>query len=308
MEARQLQVPGFKASPSWLYDFKIKHSLVSRKILRVISPRMIVEERDIEQSGEDFVMKVKTWMAAHPNWPVFNADQSGFEKELHSGRTLETRGAKQVEAVVQSIAATTHSYTILPTISADGRLMSPLFIVLQEKNGRFPETVPIFQAPNIYPVAHTSHIMTKELMKEWLRGVYFRHAPASSGLLLDSWICWMDSDAIKVWLMAEITPSLHKRISIIGVHSVEQGGHSAQHPEEDHRQDPAARCLLLPNMEELREGLLGSSADRQLAHPALSAGQHSEAPIAGPQPVLGGALRGLHQALVAHVWLCGGER
>jgi hypothetical protein len=198
MEARQLQLTGFKASPSWLYDFKINHSLVSRKILRVVSPRMIVEEDDIEQSAEDFVREVRAMMAAHPNRPVFNADQSGFEKELHSGRTLEMRGAKEVKAIAQSIDATTHSYTILPTISADGRLMSPLFIVLQEKNGRFPETVPIFRAQNIYPVAHTSHIMTKELMKEWFRRVFFPHAPTDSALLLDSWQCWMDMNAIKV--------------------------------------------------------------------------------------------------------------
>jgi hypothetical protein len=101
--------------------------------------------------------------------------------------------------------------------------MSPLFIVLQEKSGRFPETVPIFRAPNIYPAAHTSHIMTKELMKEWFRGVFFPHAPANSGLLVDSWGCWMDSDAIKVWLMTgnyTHRPLLIKAL-LIGVHSVE---------------------------------------------------------------------------------------
>lgn len=197
-EARQLHHTSFKASPSWLYDFKVNHSLVSRKILRVISPRMIVEDEGIEQSAEDFVRQVKALMAAHPNRPMFNADQSGFEKELHSGRTLETRGAKEVKAIAQSIDATTHSYTILPTISDDGRLMSPLFVVLMEKSGKFPETVPIFRAPNIYAAAHTSHIMTKELMKEWLRNVFFARAPANSGLLVDSWPCWLDRDAIKV--------------------------------------------------------------------------------------------------------------
>jgi hypothetical protein len=193
-EARQLTLTGFKASPSWLYDFKVNHSVVSRKILRFVSPRMVIEESVIEQSAVDFVREVKALMAAHPKHDVFNADQSGFEKELHSGRTLETRGAKQVEAIVQSINATTHSYSIMPTISASGRLKSPLFIVLQEKNGRFPETVPIFQAPNLHPVAHISHIM----MKEWFRRVFFPNAPSKSILLVDSWGCWKDLEAIKV--------------------------------------------------------------------------------------------------------------
>jgi hypothetical protein len=122
--AQELQLHGFKASSSWLYDFKVSHSIVSRKILRVLTPRMVVEERNIEQSAENFLAEVRTLMASEPDREVFNADQSGFVKELHSGRTLETRGAKGVGAIAQSIEATTHSYTILPTISASGRLMS----------------------------------------------------------------------------------------------------------------------------------------------------------------------------------------
>jgi hypothetical protein len=47
---------------------------------------------------------------------------------------------KEVEARVQSLEARTHCYTILPIISADGELKSPMLIVLQERNGRFPES------------------------------------------------------------------------------------------------------------------------------------------------------------------------
>ena len=56
-EARQIKLSGFKASPSWLYDFKSTHSTVSRKILRFLSPRMVIEEVDIEQRAEDFVRR-----------------------------------------------------------------------------------------------------------------------------------------------------------------------------------------------------------------------------------------------------------
>lgn len=45
-----------------------------------------------------------------------------------------------MEAVVQSLDATTHSYTIMPCISAAGELKSPLFICLQERNGVFPQS------------------------------------------------------------------------------------------------------------------------------------------------------------------------
>ncbi|GJQ65896.1 hypothetical protein Trydic_g3996 [Trypoxylus dichotomus] len=37
---------------------------------------------------------------------------------MHNGRILAERGFTKVKAVVQTVTATTHSYTIQPTISA----------------------------------------------------------------------------------------------------------------------------------------------------------------------------------------------
>src|SRR4051812_7315028 len=100
---------------------------------------MVAEEEDIEEKANNFVAEVKLLIHERPLAEVLNADQSGFPKELHSGRSLDTKGVKHVEAVVQSIDATTHSYTIMPTISAAGELKSPLFICLQERGGQFPQ-------------------------------------------------------------------------------------------------------------------------------------------------------------------------
>jgi len=50
-------------------------------------------------------------------------------------------GTKKVVARVQSKNALTHSYTIQPIISAEGRLLSPLYVVLQEANGQFGPNV-----------------------------------------------------------------------------------------------------------------------------------------------------------------------
>ncbi|KYN13299.1 hypothetical protein ALC57_14516 [Trachymyrmex cornetzi] len=41
---------------------------------------------------------------------VFNSDLSGFQLEIHSGRSLSNEGVKKVECVAQSISSTTHSY------------------------------------------------------------------------------------------------------------------------------------------------------------------------------------------------------
>ncbi|OXU30280.1 hypothetical protein TSAR_003415 [Trichomalopsis sarcophagae] len=66
-------------------------------------------------------------------------DQSGFQFEVHSGRTLAIEEESQVECLVQSVASTTHSYTIQPTISGD------------EKTGEFGPVVSqeLFRPANI---------------------------------------------------------------------------------------------------------------------------------------------------------------
>ena len=60
---------------------------------------------------------------------TYNSDQSGFNLEVHSGRTLASVGSKKVVSVVQSVHATTHSYTIQPIVNAKGRLLEPLLLV-----------------------------------------------------------------------------------------------------------------------------------------------------------------------------------
>lgn len=65
----------------------------------------------------------------------------------------------------------THSYTIQPVISDDGRLLY-LFLCLQETIGVF-QNKGHFQAQNIYATAHISIIMTKNYMSKWFRKVYF---------------------------------------------------------------------------------------------------------------------------------------
>ncbi|XP_046145813.1 uncharacterized protein LOC123989181 isoform X1 [Osmia bicornis bicornis] len=81
-----------------------------------------------------------------------------IQLEIHSGRTLAVKSQKKVERVVQSVYSITHSYTIQPTITADGRLLSPLFVVLQEANGQFGPIVQktLFKPTNVYVTASKS--------------------------------------------------------------------------------------------------------------------------------------------------------
>ena len=56
----------------------------------------------------------------------------------------------------------THSHTIQPTISADGKLLSPLYIVLKEPSGKFGLIVQetIFQPINVFVAESTSGKLT----------------------------------------------------------------------------------------------------------------------------------------------------
>ncbi|CAF1652580.1 unnamed protein product, partial [Adineta ricciae] len=73
---------------------------------------------------------------------ILNTDQVGIEQELHSTQTLGR---------VPSKNATTHSYTIQPTISLDSRVIGPMFLCLQETTGRVGNIVKrhLFEPQNV---------------------------------------------------------------------------------------------------------------------------------------------------------------
>ena len=95
----------------------------------------------IKAAADSFVAKVRNdivaanYMLDH----IWNADQSGFTKELTTARTLDIKGKRSVERIVQTASALTHSYTVFPMISCNGVLREKLYVVLQEPNGLFPK-------------------------------------------------------------------------------------------------------------------------------------------------------------------------
>ena len=166
-----------------------KHHIVSRKITKFITMSSTQKAIEVEQHKENFVNDVKNLIKVHGAQNVYNSDQSGFNLEIHSGRTLCYKGIKNVENIVQSVSSTTHSYTIQPTISAEGQLMSPLFIVLKEAHGQFGPKVmkTLFKPENIYVEASASGKLSKELFQIWIQNVFLIHSGNSPILLLDSW-------------------------------------------------------------------------------------------------------------------------
>lgn len=152
----------FKASKFWLSKFKKAHKIVSRKINKFITKTNIENRDNLQKNAREFVTEVKQLINEIGVENTYNSDQSGFQLEMHSGRTLAIEGEKQVQCLVQSISSTTHSYTVQPTISADGKLLSPLFLVLKEPSGEFGPVVSqtLFRPTNVYAVPSKSGKLT----------------------------------------------------------------------------------------------------------------------------------------------------
>jgi len=149
-------MPAFKASANWCQRFKRRNGIGSRKVTKFVTRAQIENKEGISTSAKSFVEHVRTEIAAVGTTNTYNSDQSGFNIELHSGRTLEFRGVRKVEKVVQSVNSTTHSYTIQPTMNAEGELLGRLLLVLAEPSGSFGPVVKrtMFQVCRIYFVSN----------------------------------------------------------------------------------------------------------------------------------------------------------
>lgn len=188
-KASEINFDEFKASTHWLNEFKRRFNIVSRKITKIITKTSLYNSEERSAQKQEFRNKVRNAIIKYGARRVYNSDQSGFNYEIHSGRTLNPRGDKNVESIVQSVHSTTHSYTIQPTVSAEGELLSPFLLVLQESKGEFGPAVKqnLFKAENVYVMASKSGKLTKEHLETWAEDVYFPSTTITSTLLLDSW-------------------------------------------------------------------------------------------------------------------------
>jgi len=88
-----------------------------------------MSKESLDVDSNRFIENVKYYIERYGIENVYNSDQSSFQLELHVGYTLAEKGVKKVKSVTQSTFTITHSYTILPIISANSRLSSPFYSV-----------------------------------------------------------------------------------------------------------------------------------------------------------------------------------
>lgn len=121
---------------------------------------------------------------------ILNTDQTAFEFEMHSSRTLSFVGEKSTLASVRSTNKITHRYTVQQTINLAGQVVGPVFVCLQEKDGRMGERVRknLFHADNVVTTCSASGKLTTSLVRYWVDKCLSPSISHSRTLLLsDSW-------------------------------------------------------------------------------------------------------------------------
>ncbi len=180
-------MPNFQASVHFLHDLKKELKVSSRKITKYLTVREIRRE-EIDETISDFVKLGKERVHNYNHDHVLNTDQSGYNYEMVSTRTLSEMGEKSTECAITSANKITHSYSIQVTISASGRLVGPVFLYLQEPQGLFGprvlDSLPGYD--NVYLVCSSSGKLTKHLFREWCE-VILPEITERTLLFKDSW-------------------------------------------------------------------------------------------------------------------------
>jgi hypothetical protein len=160
-----------------------------------VTKSSIQNQDKIDQSATAFVEKIRSLLPLYSPNAVFNADQSGFQIELRSGRTLSVKGEAEINCLVKGSSSLTHSYTIMPIMSMN-RLLSPLYVLLKEAGGKFPAKGH-YSFPNLHVCAGFSSIMTKSHLSSWIKHVLCPNLEnANTLLLVDSWSTYKDKENI----------------------------------------------------------------------------------------------------------------
>lgn len=163
----------FSASNHWLENFKNRNGIRSKKVTARKSSAQRRNEPSLSDSVMVFQDRFEQLSPLFPKRLIVNVDQSGVNYEISNERTLSFRGERDTILNIDSANRATHSYTIQPTISRDGRIIGKLLICLQEPDGQFGQRVKKKveelekEFGNIKVIASRSGKMSTELMTEW---------------------------------------------------------------------------------------------------------------------------------------------
>jgi hypothetical protein len=119
---------------------------------QIVTKRQTENQETIRTSADQFMVDVRKLV------PKYGAD----EVMSHKGKKITTGS-------VRSINATTHSYTVQPTITLDGHLLSSLYLCLKEPKGHMSENIRshLFKTSNVVITCSSSGKLTTSLVEYW---------------------------------------------------------------------------------------------------------------------------------------------
>lgn len=163
----------FVASNNWLWDFKNRHRISSRAGKKTKSQREIDNEQSRRDSIDIFRREFARNLRFFQHSRIWNTDQSGFNYELVTSRTLSHKGERDTLLYIGHQNDDRKSYTVQPTISRDGRLVGKLQLCMKETNGEFgvnvKKTVDDLERKygNIRVFASKNGNMDGNLIRDW---------------------------------------------------------------------------------------------------------------------------------------------
>ncbi len=97
-KAKKLNLHSFKASDTWVCDFKKRHNICIRKVTKFVTNTPLKDINEIFKIGKEFADKMKSKLKNSKinSNKIFNFDQSGFNYEQTSGRTLAKKGDRNL--------------------------------------------------------------------------------------------------------------------------------------------------------------------------------------------------------------------
>ncbi len=125
----------FKASDSWIFQFKKKFKISSRRITKFVTKRQYISQEEIKDKSIAFTLECRDKFTNFERNNIINFDQSGFNYELKIPRTLSFSGERRTFCLNRCSHAITHSYTVLPSLLASGEFLPKCLLILQEIGG-----------------------------------------------------------------------------------------------------------------------------------------------------------------------------
>lgn len=166
----------FAASPTWLWKFK-NTRIGTRRVTDYVTRIENDEQGIIQERVEGFLSNYTARAWRFNRRLIWNFDQSPIQYEHATKRTLSWKGEKETKLLISQKNKVTHSFTIQPVISRDGRLIGKLLLVMQETNGTFGIRVrervrrQEEEYGNIRVLASKSGDLMIPLIHQWIREV-----------------------------------------------------------------------------------------------------------------------------------------